>query len=211
MAVPEEKFQEANKLVMEIIKENLPLKDLFISLGYFQKLYDLGKKYFDEDENKIIELTRLSDIIITGGEQPKTIDDLSEIFKNYLLLTGEIPQRLAKDYWQEILLEIFDKMLDFWKNRNNYLEAILTSEAKTKEAEKFEEPQKIEEQEVEEKISPVINLKKETPSYLPEVEIGFQKTQPQIDWEKIKQEIQQQPKEEIKLEEQEQKKDLTNI
>ena len=221
MPIPQEKFDEANKLVVQIYENDLPLKDLFYSQGYYNTLISLIKKYTN-DEEKIKDFVQLSDIIITGGEQPRSIEDLAEIFKNYLILTGDLPIRLAKDYWQEILLEIFDKMIDFWKNRNHYLEEIAKLENLNKqpveeveEQEEIKESEEVEEQEEikeSEETPMVINLKETAKqSKQAEVEFGFKEANvPEIDWEKIKQEVKK-TSSEIEIKEEETHKDLSNI
>ncbi len=202
-----EELKKALRILSEAKKSELKIKELINNGIIESKAIKLAQEFFEKDEERMIEFLNISDLIISGLKQPSNIDELTDLFKNYLFITGELPRILSKRYWEEVLGPIYNEVLELWENKDKLLEEEI-SEGLEELTEKLKE---VVQEKHEEKIEPVINLKEETPPKKEyEVEFSFPK---EIDWDKIKEEVKKEPQkiEIVEEKKEEDKKNLANI
>jgi len=205
-----EELKKALRILSEARRSELKIKELINNGVIESKAIKLAQEFFEKDEERMIEFLNISDLIISGVKQPSNIDELTDLFKNYLFITGELPRILSKRYWEEVLGPIYSEVLELWESKDKLLEEEISEELEelTELTEKLEEAVQ---EKHEEKIEPVINLKEEAhPKKEYEVEFSFPK---EIDWDKIKEEVKKEPQkiEIVEEKKEEDKKNLANI
>lgn len=201
-----EKFDKAYKIIDYLCSKKLYYYSIFNSQDYINKIENIAKDFFNDDIDKTYLLFFVSDSILTGMEQPKSIDDLVEIFKNYFGIVGEPVRALASRYWVDILSYVYDDAIKVWEMKDKILKELEIKELKEEKEEILEEAEEVKEEKEIQEVPQVINLK-EYPKKEYEVETAFPE-QKEIDWDKIKEEIK---KEEVKKIEIEEKKDLSQM
>jgi len=197
-----EKFKKAYKIVDYLISKKLFFYDIFNSPEYINKIKKIGEEFFEGNNENVMLLFLVSDAILTGMEQPKNIDDLVELFKNYFGMVGEPVRALASRYWIDILSSIYPDVLKVWEIKERILEESSFKEMVEESLIKEEAEDTVKTEE----IPQVINLK-QYPKKEYEIETAFPE-QKEIDWDKIKEEVK---KEEVKKIDIEEKKDLSQI